>query len=268
MNAHFPKLFVTDLDGTALGGGYRPYAKLPTAFSAFLHQLAGRGCRWATCTTWESDAQRNLLHASPEAPPPAYVVVGSGLQILTYQQNELIRVEPYSGDMAYKQDEIVRGEMYPLIRDVCSRFDSKMMNFNGYWFSMTVQDSDVERMMDYMGEKASQLPLLKIERIAEEKRFYVHPAFLRKGTPVKELQRLMDLTPDDIVVAGDEMMDLDMMMSDASAHWICPSNAHPAVKQRVLERNGVVGGKTCSDGIMEAFYNLARAKGWDFNCIG
>ena len=32
----FPKLFVTDLDGTALGGGYEPYAKFPDHFSKFL----------------------------------------------------------------------------------------------------------------------------------------------------------------------------------------------------------------------------------------
>ena len=32
----FPKLFVTDLDDTALGGGYVPYARFPDPFSEFL----------------------------------------------------------------------------------------------------------------------------------------------------------------------------------------------------------------------------------------
>jgi len=44
------KLFVFDLDGTALGG-HVPYDQFPKPFADFLDDLARRGCRWATNTT-------------------------------------------------------------------------------------------------------------------------------------------------------------------------------------------------------------------------
>ncbi|TNJ64181.1 hypothetical protein FE784_21425 [Paenibacillus hemerocallicola] len=262
MSSPFPKLFITDLDGTALGGGYRPYAKLPPAFSAFLHRLAERGCMWATCTTWDAQAQFNLIDASPDAPPPSYLIAGSGLGIFTFQAGERTPVEPYTAIMAQRSAETVRAFLRPLIRDVCARFDCGKMSFNGYWFSMTVQDEETERMAAYMGEQASRYPDLRIEVIAEENRFYTHPAFLRKETAVLELLRLTGLDPNEVAIAGDERMDLGMMEAHITAHAICPGNAHPEVKERVLALSGAAGTASCSDGVIEAFGSLAQARGW------
>lgn len=262
MSSPFPKLFVTDLDGTALGGGHRPYAKLPPAFSAFLHRLAGRGCMWATCTTWDAQAQLNLIEASPDAPPPSYLIAGSGLGIHTIQAGERRSVDPYTAMMAQRSDETVRAFLRPFMRDVCARFDCKSMSFNGYWFSMTVRDGETERMEAYMGEQSSRLPDLKIEVIAGENRLYAHPAFLRKETAVLELLRLTGLAPEEVAVAGDERMDLGMMRPDITAYAVCPGNAHPEVKAHVLALNGAAGTASCSDGVIEAFGALEQARGW------
>lgn len=258
----FPKLFVTDLDGTALGGGYRPYSRIPDRFAAFLDRLAERGCGWATCTTWELSTQLNLLYASPVKTPPSYVIGGSGLYLAEWAEDELVKLQPYTGTMEARLAEVVREELHPLMRDVASRFDPVLTGFNGYWFSMTVQEADVERMLDYMGELATRYEGLRIERLAEEKRFYAHPAFLRKGTPVKELLRLTGLTPAELVVAGDELMDLSMMEPDVAIHAVCPANAHPEVRARVERMGGFVGEAPCSDGVIEAFRRLADAQGW------
>lgn len=259
----FPKLFITDLDGTALGGGFKPYARIPDDFSSFLDRLSEHGCDWATCTTWEMNVQLQLLQASPVRTAPSFVVVGSGLYLCKLLGDELLKIDPYSLQMQLQLDEIVEAELRPVMRAACTQFDCSKMNFSGSWFSMTVQEEDTERMMEVVGELASQYSNLKFERVPEEQRFYVHPAFMRKGTPVKEILRLTGLTPDDIVVAGDEMMDLHMMTSDVATHVICPSNAHPEVKARVLERGGFVGDGACSVGVMDAFSKLARARGWD-----
>ncbi|MBO9609771.1 MAG: HAD hydrolase family protein [Paenibacillaceae bacterium] len=262
MTRPFPKLFVTDLDGTALGGGYRPYARFPDHFAAFLDQLAGRGCGWATCTTWELPPQLNLLHASAVQTPPTYVVGGSGLYLTRPLDGTLVKVQPYMGEMERRLAEAVQAELYPLMRDTASRFDPEAMSFNGYWYAMTALDRDAERLLAFMEEQAQRRPELRIETIAEERRFYAHPAFLRKGTAVREMARLLGLTPDDIVVAGDERMDLSMMAADVATHAICPANAHEEVKERVRATGGFVGEAVCSDGVIGAFRQLAEANGW------
>ncbi|SDE27088.1 haloacid dehalogenase-like hydrolase [Paenibacillus sp. UNCCL117] len=72
----------------------------------------------------------------------------------------------------------------------------------------------------------------------------------------------MGLRPEEIVTAGDELTDLDMMESGTAAHAICPGNAHAEVKERVLQLGGSIGGGVCSDGVIEAFGQLARRRGW------
>ena len=39
------KLFITDLDGTALGGDFEQYARFPDSFSKFLDKLTDVGWR-------------------------------------------------------------------------------------------------------------------------------------------------------------------------------------------------------------------------------
>ncbi|WP_127582830.1 HAD family hydrolase [Paenibacillus koleovorans] len=264
MSRPFPRLFVTDLDGTALGGGYRPYSRLPDAFASFLDRLAARGCRWATCTTWELPAQLNLLYASAVQTPPAYVIGGSGLYLTAYQEEQLEKVQPYTGRMERMLEETVRVELHPLMKEIAARFDPVLTQFNGYWYSMTVRPEDTGRMLEVTGSLERRYPGLHIERIPAENRFFVHAAFMRKGTAVRELQRVAGLTPDEIVVAGDERMDLSMMEPEVAQYAVCPDNAQPAVKERVRANGGCIGEGTCSDGVIDAFTKLAAKHGWSF----
>lgn len=258
----WPKLFVTDLDGTALGGSNRPYARLPEELCRLLDELADYGCAWATNTTWDVRPQMQLLYASSASSRPAYLVGGAGLQLCEIRGDDLVPVRPYSDRMHERLEESVRDELYPLIRECCSTFTAKSFSFNGFWFAMTVSAEESDALMELLARKAEAGSGLTIVRVPEEHRFYAHPAFLRKGTALQAILEASGLTPDDIVVAGDEKMDLDMMRPDLARYAVCPGNAHPDVKRRVTEMGGFVGQAECGLGVVQAFRALAEAKGW------
>jgi hydroxymethylpyrimidine pyrophosphatase-like HAD family hydrolase len=258
----FPKLLIMDLDGTALGGTLQPYSRFPDTLSRLLDRLGEHGCRWATNTTWDVKSQHQLLYASAVSSHPAYLIGGAGFQLCRLQEDQMVKVQPYSGRMEQKLEAVLHSQLYPLIKEVGAEFNSTSMSFNGYWFSWTAEAHEGERLMAFMAEKSRHYRELKIELIPEERRFYAHPACFKKGTALREIISLTDLLPEDIVVAGDERMDLDMMQPDLATHVICPDNAHPDVKQRVLDLHGTVGEASYGYGIVQAFHALAKARGW------
>lgn len=259
---HFPKLFVMDLDGTALGGG-KPYKRFPDELSAFLDGLVRNGCAWTTNTTWEVMPQLQLLYASRVASRPPYLTGGSGLQLCALEGDRPVPVEPYSSTMASRMKEVVRAHLLPLLREAGRSLTPEKIGFNGFWLAMTVVPEDAERLARFVEERRlAAARELHIAYVPEEHRFYAHPAFLKKGTVLRELVRLTGCGPEDIVVAGDEKMDLDMMRPELAAHAICPANADPEVKRHVLAMGGAVGDVPYGLGIVQAFGKLAKARGW------
>ncbi|WP_248924039.1 HAD family hydrolase [Paenibacillus hamazuiensis] len=257
----FPKLFVTDLDGTALGGT-RPYSRFPDELSGLLDELDRRGCSWATNSTWDVKPQMQLVYASAVTSRPAYLIGGAGLQLCKVSADDIHPVEPYSSKMKALLEQVVRTELQPLIRAICGTFSAKTMSFNGFWFAMKAAEEEADQLMKLLEQKATQAPGLTIVCVPQERRFYAHPAFMRKGAGLEAILDISGFGPEDIVVAGDETMDLDMMRPELAAHVICPSNAHPIVKERVLQMGGVVGREPYGAGVVQAFRELVERRGW------
>ncbi len=259
----FPKLFITDLDGTALGG-FSPYSRFPDVFSAFLDKLDERGCKWATNTAWEAHPQIDLIKGSTMKSIPAYVSGAVSLELCILKGDKLEMVQPYSDNMQEKLEKVHQSCMNAFIKDICSKFDSIFISYNKSWFAFTPKEELVEELYTYVEEKYTDRSELTIQLVRDEKRIIALPAFLTKDVVVKEILKLMDLTPEDVIVAGDMEMDLSMMSPDVSKYYICPNNACQAVKKHVLEMGGVVGSLDYGPGIVEAFNRLAKINGWDW----
>ncbi|UUZ79359.1 HAD hydrolase family protein [Paenibacillus sp. P26] len=257
----FPKLFITDLDGTALGG-IRPYARLPDELSGLLDELNRRGCAWATNSTWDVKPQMQLVYASAVTSRPTYLIGGAGLQLCQVSGDEIHPVEPYSSRMNTLLEKVVQTESLPFIREICGTFSAQTMSFNGFWFAMKAAEEEADGLMKLLEQKAGQAPGLTIVCMPQEQRFYAHPAFMRKGTGLRAILDITGFAPEDIIVAGDEAMDLDMMRPELAAHVVCPSNAHPMVKERVMHMGGAVGGEPFGAGVVQAFRELAERRGW------
>ncbi len=261
----FPRLFVTDLDGTLLGGGLRPYSHIPDAVCRLLDRLDRSGCQWMTNTAWEARPQIDLIAASSMVSRPLYISGSVGMELGVLKGGELAEVQPYTAQHRERLAEVCRSGLHPFVKEMCGRFDSGFILFNGFWFALTPVEGQLEAMFAYLRERQPQLPELVISLLPHEKRFHAHPAFLTKDKPIREAMRLHDQTPDQIVVAGDELPDLPMMDPVVAAHAICPGNAHPEVKRRVLEMGGVVGEADCGAGIVQAFEALCAKNGWQLN---
>jgi hydroxymethylpyrimidine pyrophosphatase-like HAD family hydrolase len=86
--------------------------------------------------------------------------------------------------------------------------------------------------------------------------------FMNKGLALAESLKLLGISPDDVVVAGDETTDIAMMRPELARFAVCPENSAEAVKRHVLSMGGTVGVGHSSKGVMDAFAKLAESFGF------
>jgi hydroxymethylpyrimidine pyrophosphatase-like HAD family hydrolase len=250
----FPKLFVTDLDGTALGGGYQPYARFPDPFSEFLDYLHDNGCQWAINTTWDVGGQWDLVELSSVKSKPAFFMAEFGLRLATYTANGPEMVQPFVDKMEKQLQDVQNRAMYPVVNDICSKFKPEVMHFYDHLFSFNVIPEEKEKFNDYISEHYSNEKELNIN--ANDGRVGVYPKFMHKGLALAEAIKMLSISPEDVVIAGDEIADMAMMQPNLANFAVCPENAAEAVKQHVIAMNGKVGTGHSGHGIIDAFKKL------------
>jgi hydroxymethylpyrimidine pyrophosphatase-like HAD family hydrolase len=260
-NAKFPKLFIVDLDGTALAKGQEPYARLSDRFSDFLDNLAEHGCEWGINSTWDVQGQWHLALVSSVKNNPKYLMGELGLRLAEIRNSSIEFIQPYTERMENRTEAEINKRMRPIVREIASQFMAKRMHFYGHLFDFSVVDDEKYAFNEFI-RKFKEVEGL-ITSIGDG-RFSAYPTMLGKGHPVRELMRLKGYSPSDIVVAGDETADLDMMAPSITSNPICPSNSAASVKEHVGKSGGVISENPYGNGIMEAFYSLAAERGWNF----
>ena len=250
----FPKLFVTDLDGTALGGGYKPYARFPDHFSEFLDYLHNNGCQWAINTTWDVNGQWDLVELSSVKSKPVFFMAEFGLRLARYTPTGAELVECYVEKMEKQLRKVQEKAMYPLFNDICSKFKPELMHFYGHLFSFDVVQEQKEKFNNYLAENYSNIEELNVN--AKNGSVGVYPKFMHKGLALAEAIEILSINPKNVMIAGDETADIDMMQPDLAHMAICPENAAEKVKEHVCAMNGVVGIGHSSHGIIDAFEKL------------
>lgn len=252
----FPKLFVTDLDGTALGGGYKPYARFPDPFSEFLDYLHDNGCQWAINTTWDVGGQWDLVELSSVKSKPAFLMAEFGLRLARYTEKGPEMVQPYVDEMEKKLQGIQNSAIYPLIHDICSKFKPEIMHFYGHLFSFDVINKEKEQFNQYVSQHYANKNELIVNQ--HNGRIGVYPSFMNKGIALAEVLKILSITPDQVVVAGDETTDIAMMQPHLAEFAVCPENAAQEVKQHIMKMNGAIGSGHSSRGIIDAFQKFIK----------
>jgi len=240
-------LFIFDLDGTALTPGRQPYAQLPDFFSKFLDTLSDNGWIWGINSTWDVKSQWHLVLVSSVKSKPSFLIGELGLRIAKVKNSKLEFLQPYTENMEKKVKEINEKELYPIMQKVCSRFHPLKMYFYGHLFDFMVDEKEKEEFKNFI-VKGENLTIKKGDR-----RLVSYPSILNKGNPVKEIIRITGISPENIVVAGDEQADTAMMDPSVSKNIICPFNAGEEVKKYVKKMGGIISKKPYTEGVIEGF---------------
>ena len=264
MKRAFPKLFVTDLDGTALGGGHQPYARFPDPFSRFLDRLASRGCQWAISTTWDVGGQWQLVASSAVQSRPVLLMGEIGLRLARWGAEGPVMVQPYTKRMEARLYRTCESSLRPVIRQVCGRIRAQRALFYGHWFDFWPVKAERPAVRQLGRTLARRAADLSVSCAEDGSFFHAHPAWLGKGLSLKASLGLLKLTPDDVVVAGDHTPDLNMMAPELARHLIAPGSAEASVRAHVAAHGGAVGRSGYGQGVVEAFDALARQRGWDW----
>jgi len=253
------KLFITDLDGTALGGDYKPYARFPDIFSEFLDSLAVRGNGWGINTTWDVGGQWDLINISSVKSKPEYLMAEFGLRLASVRSGKPEFVQPYTRNMEEKLEDVRHRKLKPVIHELTGCFDAARMMFFGHLLSFELaKHENIDKFKQY------------IQKFFEDEEltcqfngsiFSVRPAFMNKAKPFAAIH----LPPEQIIVAGDEVTDLAMMQPEIAAHYICPANAVTEVKLHVAKHNGEIGELPYGAGVIQAFQKLSKRYNWGIN---
>ncbi|HOL22822.1 MAG TPA: HAD hydrolase family protein [bacterium] len=247
------KLFIFDLDGTALIPGKEPYARLPDFFSEFLDVISQKGWMWGINSTWDINGQWHLVLVSSVKSRPSFLIGEMGLRIAKVENCQLELLQPYTEAMEKGTKDIVEKNLWPVMNLICSRFHPSRMYFYGHLFDFMVDEKERKEFDKSTAEINNGELVIK----RNEGRFVAYPSILNKGKPIKEIMRITGLSPEEIVVAGDEVIDIAMMSPSISKNPICPSNACDEVKEYIKRAGGVISEKPYGEGVIEAFQSLS-----------
>ena len=245
------KLFMTDLDGTALGGGFLPYDRLPDHYSDFLDGLAVSGWDWAINTTWDPEGQWKLVLRSKVKSRPRFLIAEFGRQLVEVRNDELIQVNPYTETNDLRIAEYCQKYLLPLLNKLFIREPPRCVMY--YEHLVTVKyrhEIGKEMFPELTNAEANSI----FDIYLDKHTLSLRAKFLSKGLPMPIIIDRFGYQPEDIVCAGDEPMDLGMMDPHYSKVYLAPSNANKDLKKYVIAHDGYIGTKSFAAGIIDAFY--------------
>jgi len=248
------KLFVFDLDGTALGTNHRPYAKFTKKFCKFLDEISENQILWCINTTWDINGQWDLILNSPLKSRPIFLMGEFGKTFAKVGKDGPLMFEEYNKLMEKKVIHYNKKYINKIIRKLVNKFYPKRMYFYGHFFSFMVDKENVYSLHNYVKENFSKISKIKIY-FGEDGIMFV-PSFLNKGKILLKAEKILKIVPEEVIVAGDSVIDIPMMSPKLAKYLICPSNSEKEVKEIVEKNNGIVASKPFSEGVIEGFKKL------------
>ena len=153
--------------------------------------------------------------------------------------------------------------MYQVVKKVNSSVRAERALFYGHWFDFWPVVEDRETLLrigrTLMRHHRNEL---SVTVKPDGSQFHANPLWLEKGLSLKAALSLLKLAPEDVVVAGDHIPDLSMMKPRLARNVVAPGSAEESVKEYVKAHDGAVGRSGYGQGVVEAFGELARRRGW------
>ena len=244
------KLISTDFDGTLLSEYHQ--TTIPERFISLIAELQSRGVKWVINTGRDMSSLMETLARSHVRVQPDYLVLVER-EIYKHDGVRYAPVEPWNTACARDHSELfarVRPQVPELMDWVNSKFRATV--YADVWSPFCLiagTNADADQIHAKLDEFCKPFPELAVVRNDVYARFS-HVDY-NKGTALAELSRLLGVTSNDVLAAGDHLNDLPMMDTKHARCLVSPANAIPLVKDVVKRQGGFVSELICGNGVAE-----------------
>lgn len=252
------KLISTDFDGTLFAEFENP--PIPARLVALLGELQAHGAKWVINTGRDmSSLQESLARAKISIQPDFLVLVER--EIYQHDGVRYTSLPGWNAACARDHAELfdrVRPEVAALMDWVNSRFRATVYEDPYSPFCLIAgNNGEADLIHEQMNQFCERFPGLTVVRNDVYARFS-HVAY-NKGTALAELTRRLDLTPANVLAAGDHLNDLPMLEAGFATRLVAPANAIQLVKDRVTRQHGFVSQRLCGNGVAEGLEHYLHA---------
>jgi len=245
------KLISTDFDGTLFAEFESP--PIPEPVQQLIGDLQSRGAKWVINTGRDMSSLMEALARSRITVEPDYLVLVER-EIYCHSDSQYLSLEEWNAACARAHAELfarVRADLPRIVAWINARFHARLYEDAYSPFCLIAgNNGDADVIHAYLTDYCRGIPGLTLVRNDVYARFS-HEAF-NKGTALAEITRRLNLGPEAVFAAGDQLNDLPML-SRQYARWLAaPENAVKPVKQAVREQQGFVSESPHGNGVAEA----------------
>lgn len=256
MPTHPPlRLISTDFDGTVHEDQAQP--PFPPALEARLEALQARGVVWVINTGREMASLMETLGRARVRVRPDYLILVER-EIHRNQHGHYVPVEPWNSRCARDHQELfgeLAVELAALVEELSRRFDATF--YEDPWSPLCAiarSNAQMDAIQAELESFRSGRPDLAVVR----NDVYIRLSHVgySKGTALAELQRILGVTRDETLAAGDHLNDLPMLDPRYARHLVTPDNAIPVVKEQVRRHGGWLMAGRAGQAVLEALDRL------------
>jgi hydroxymethylpyrimidine pyrophosphatase-like HAD family hydrolase len=249
------RLLSTDFDGTLHAEYENP--PVPNELQELIARLQARGMAWVINTGRDLSSLMETLGRAQLSIWPDYVVtVEREIHLRADSEYQPLAHWNLGCERAHRElFARVRPDVLQLTGWIKSRFHATIYEDPYSPLCLIAGNNlDADVIHAYLLEYCRRIPDLTVVRNDVYARF--SHACYNKGTALAEIARLLGVSPEASVAAGDHLNDLPMLSTQYARWLIAPGNAVPVVKDTVRTQQGLVCEGLHGHGVLEGLRKL------------
>lgn len=249
------KLISTDFDGTLHAEHEEP--PVPEDLQRLIAELQTDGAAWIINTGRDLSGLLEAVGRARLRVQPDFVVVVERA-IYRHAGPAYVPVEPWNGRCDRLHRDLfarIAPDLPDLNAWVRSRHQAMIYEDDFSPFCVIASNNqEMDAIQTHLEGYCRSVPGLDVMRNDVYSRF--NHAEFNKGTALAEVARILGVTPEQTVAAGDHWNDLPMLSRTVAHGLIAPSNAIEAVKLAVERQAGYVSGQPWGHGVARGLERL------------
>ena len=250
------RLVSTDFDGTIHEDFVRP--GIPMALQHKLAALQNAGVTWVINTGRDKASLMQSLEQTDIRVRPDYVVLVEREIFRRVGPSEYVPVEPWNTACTQAHTGLFRilGPQLARLRAHLEQTYTAQLYADPYSpICIIAQDNQqMDEIETTVRTSMRPFPTSQIVRNSIYLRLS-HRGY-SKGTALAEIQRILGISADHTVVAGDHLNDLPMLHPTYARYLISPHNSVPPVQSQVRQHGGYLAAKPSGLGTLEGLLAL------------